>query len=282
MRGEVIPLRPLTLAERLDAAVELLRRNALGLLCAAAVLAVVEQALLYPLRALADVSPPWYFDPYLHHPGFYWLLVATGFGTESAIITVLGGVAARVAVPALTGQGTAPKWPVGRAARLGGLAVLALVIGLGGLLTAAAGLLPWIFWYMFTGLAGPSLVIERRGPFAALGHGIVMVHRGGWRPAGNRLLGYLAWYFIRLALAFGGVAALLFVARLYEVPGRAWVYAASITAWVIVNTVAYAVLGCFDAVLHLENRMRVEGLDIALARTLRRGAPADRILVGGR
>jgi hypothetical protein len=282
LRGEVIPLRPLTLAERLDAAVELLRRNAFGLLCAAAVLAVLEQALLYPLRSLADVSPPWYLDPYLHHPGAFWLLIAAGFGTESAIVTVLGGLAGRVAVPALTGEGTAPKWPVGRGARLGPLAVLALVVGLAGILTAAAGLFPWIFWYMFTGLAAPALVIERRTPFAALGHGIVMVHRGGWRPAGNRLLGYLAWYFIRLALAFGGMWALLFVATFYEVPGRAWVYAASVTAWVVVNTIAYSVLGCFDAVLHLENRMRVEGLDIALTRTLRRGAPTERILVGGR
>jgi hypothetical protein len=278
----VIPLRPLTLAERLDAAVELLRRNALGLLCAAAVLAVLEQGLLYPLQSLADARPPWYLDPYLDHLGYFWLLIAVGLGTESAIVTVMGGLAGRVAVPALTGEGTAPKWPVGRDARLGGLAVLALVVGLGAVLTAAAGLLPWIFWYMFTGLAAPALVIERRGPLGALGHGFVMVHRGAWRPAGNRLLGYLAWFFIRLALAFGGMAALLYVATFYQVPGRAWVYAASITAWVVVNSVTYAVLGCFDAVLHLENRMRVEGLDIALGRTLRRGAPGGRVLAGGR
>ena len=33
---------------------------------------------------------------------------------------------------------------------------------------------------------------------------------------------------------------------------------ASGAAWAAANAIAYAVLGCLDAVLHLENRMRVE------------------------
>lgn len=299
MRAEAIPLRPLTLAERLDAAVELLRRNAVGLISVGAVLALVEQGLLYPLRRLADVSPPFYFDIYLRHLGAYWLLLATGLGTEAAIIAVLGGLAARAAVPALTGRGlggvvgsrgglggavgsragTAPRWLAGRGSRTGPLILVALLVGVGAALTSAAGFVPWFAWYLFTGLAAPALIIERRNPLNALGRSFVMVSRGSLRPGGNRLLGYLAWFFIRLALAIGGVQALLFITQL---DGRGWLYAASITAWVAVNTIAYAVLGCLDAVLHLENRMRVEGLDIALTRALRRGAPTDRILVGER
>jgi hypothetical protein len=279
VRGDVIPLRPLTLAERLDAAVELLRRNAVGLLSVSAVLAVLEQGLLFPLRRLAGVAPPFYVDIYLHHLGAYWLLVATGLGTEAAIIAMLGGLAARAAVPALTGGPAAPRWLGGRGSRLGALVLLALVVGAGAALTAAAGLVPWFAWYVFTGLAAPALIVERRAPFGAVGRSFVMVGRGHLRPGGNRLLGYLAWFFIRLALAIGGVQALLFVAGLR---GSGWLYAASVTAWVVVNTIAYAVLACLDAVLHLENRMRVEGLDIALTRALRRGAPTARILVGDR
>ncbi len=104
-----------------------------------------------------------------------------------------------------------------------------------------------------------------------------MVARGRLRPGGIRLLGYLAWYSIRLALAVGGMAALRLIVHL---PGETWATLASMAGWVIVNTVAYAVLGCLDAVLHLENRMRVEGLDLALGRALRRGVPPGRILAG--
>ena len=116
MPGEVIPLRPLTLAELLDVALELLRRNATGLLGAAAVLAVLEQAALYPLRVAAGVRPANYFD--LDHLytdlGVFWILLATGLGTEMAIIAVLGGLAGRAAVPALVGGDPAPRWLAGR------------------------------------------------------------------------------------------------------------------------------------------------------------------------
>ena len=270
VRGEVIPLRPLTLAELLDCAVELLRRNARALVAASAGLALVEQALLYPLRITAGTVPPNYTDPAEGRLGVFWLLLALGLGTEAAVIALLGGLAARVAVPALVG-GAPP------ARRLGPLLGLAVPVGAGAALTSAAGLLPWVFWYLLTGLAAPALVVERRGPLAALGRSFQMVTRGRWRPGGIRLLGYLAWYAIRVALVLGGTAALRLVVHLH---GPTWTIAVSIIAWTIVNTVAYAVLGCLDAVLHVENRMRVEGLDLALGRALRRGVPPERILTG--
>jgi hypothetical protein len=279
----VIPLRPLTLAEILDAAVELLRRNALGLLTVSVVLAIAEQAALFPLRIAATVTPPWY-EPRLAHLDWYWLLLAVGFGTEGAIIAILGGLAARAAVPALAAgaaHGTAPvtpapRWLAGRGARLGGLTLLAVLVGVGGLLTAAAGLLPWIGWYLFTGLAAPALVAERRGPFSALGRSFSLVARGGLRPGGIRLVGYLAWWLIRLALAAGGLAALQLTDQLTS--GIA-LRLAGVAAWVMVDTVAYAALGCLDAVLHLEARMRVEGLDLALDRAMRQGIPAQQIVL---
>lgn len=278
MRDEVIiPLRPLTMAELLDSALELLRRNARGLLAASAILAAIEQLLLYPVRAVAGAVPP-YYDPFEDRLGAVWLVLAVGLGTETAVIALLGGLAARAAVPALVGGDPAPRWLAGRGSRLGALLVLATLVGAGAALTAAAGLVPWFFWYLFTGLAAPALVIDRLGPVTALGRSFVMVGRGRWRPGGIRLLGYLAWYAIRLALAAGGTAALQLIVHL---PGRTWSMLVTMAAWTIVNTVAYAVLGCLDAVLHVENRMRVEGLDLALGRALRRGVPPDRILAGG-
>lgn len=270
MRGEVIPLRPLTLSEILDAAVELLRRNATRLLATSAGLSLAEGLLLYPFQVLAGVTAPWYF-PHQNRLGQYWLLFATGLGTELAVIAVLGGLAARAAVPAL-------GVVVARHPRqVGGMTVLAVVVGLAGTLTAAAGFLPWIVWYVFSGLAAPILVMERRSPLAALGRSFALVGRGGLRPGAIRLLGYLAWWAIRLALAAGGAAVLQLTG---QVSSRLALGVAGLIAWVVVNTVAYAVLGCLDAVLHLENRMRVEGLDLALGRALRRGLPAEQILVG--
>jgi hypothetical protein len=49
-------------------------------------------------------------------------------------------------------------------------------------------------------------------------------------------------------------------------------------AWLMVNSVAYPVLACLDTVLHVETRMRSEGLDIALQRAVRRGVSADAAL----
>jgi hypothetical protein len=266
----VIPLRPLTLAELLDAAVELLRRNARGLFAVSAVLALTEQGLLFPLRVAAGTVPPNYTHPPGDRLGVFWLLVAVGLGTEAAIVAVLGGLAARAAVPALVGGDPTPP-------RVGALLGLAALVGAGATLTATAGLVPWFLWYLFTGLAAPALVIDRLGPVGALGRSFLMVGRGRWRPGGIRLLGYLAWYAIRVALVTGGFAALRLIVH---VPGRAWLTIAPVIAWVVVDTIAYAVLGCLDAVLHLENRMRVEGLDLALSRALRRGDPPDRILAG--
>src|SRR5436305_1804133 len=142
VRSEVVPLSPLALAEILDAAVELLRRHAARLVGLGAALAVGEQALLYPLRGVAAVSPPLYW-PHLNRLAAYWVLLAVGMGTEVGIIAVLGGIAARRLAPG-------PR-------RLGGLTVLAVVVALGGALTAAAGFLPWIIWYVFTGLAAPAI-----------------------------------------------------------------------------------------------------------------------------
>jgi hypothetical protein len=302
--GEVIPLRPLTLSELLDAAVELLRRNARGLLPVAAGLALAEQVLLYPIRTLAQVEPP-YLSGGSAMVG-YWVLLATGLGTEAAIISVLGGLAARTAVPALVDGPAAPRWLLGRGSRLGSLVGLAALVAPAAAVTSLAGLLvalvapaparaddvlplwfaialtwvfsflPWAVWYLFTGLAAPAVVIERRGPAPALGRSFVMVGRGRLRPGFIRLLGYVAWLAVRLALAAGSLAAL----RLFHVSGLVLPTVLAAGAWALVNAVAYPAIGCLDAVLYLENRMRVEGLDLALARGLRNGVRPERILAG--
>jgi hypothetical protein len=49
-------------------------------------------------------------------------------------------------------------------------------------------------------------------------------------------------------------------------------------AAILVNGLAYPMLGCLDVALHLEARMRCEGLDIQLRGALRRGVSAHTAL----
>jgi hypothetical protein len=318
--GESLPLRPLTVGEVLDAATNLLRRYASQLLIAALVLAMLEQLALYPLRLTAHVAPPWYYPPHIDRLGAYWLMLAAGLGTESVILTLLGGLAARAALGDLLGR--APGRLVGKATRPVPLLLLALLTGSAAFLGAAAAILPWLLWYVYTGLAAPALVIDRRpprtpvvppgapgpgapvpvpgpasgpwaapgqpasparyvplGPFGALGRAMSLVNRSGWRPGGIRLVGYLAWWVIRLALG-AGTWSLVSVFLRDNSPFNGgtvsgWAWLAGMATWTVVNALAYAALGCLDAVLHLDTRMRVEGLDIALSRALRTNRPPE-------
>jgi hypothetical protein len=263
VQSGVLPLRPLTLGELLDAAVALLRGHARVFLAAGAVLAAAEQAVLYPLRAFATTRPP-FFIPYGDRLAPYWLLLAVGFGLEISIIALLGGLTARAAGPALFGE----QIPTRRllapgGSRLGGILLISGVAGLVGTIAALACLVPWFVVYAAVGLAVPALVIDRVGPVRAVTRSAALAVRGGLRAAGVRLTGYIAWWAVRLALGIGSIALLDLAVGGAE-DATLWLVAGA--AWAAVNAVAYPALACLDAVLHLETRMRTEGLDIALSR----------------
>jgi hypothetical protein len=153
--------------------------------------------------------------------------------------------------------------------------VVAAIAGVVATLAALGGLVPWIFVYGLVGLAVPVLVVDRVHPFRAVGRSFVLAGRAGMRGVWVRLAGYLGWLALRLALGFGGIAALDLV-----LPAtRDWLPAASVGVWLVVNAVAYATLACLDAVLYLEVRMRTEGLDLALGRDVRSGRPVDLAMV---
>jgi hypothetical protein len=99
--------------------------------------------------------------------------------------------------------------------------------------------------------------------------------RGGLRAGGVRLAGYLGWWAVRLALGIGSIAVLELTVDPAE-PQTMFLLAA--VAWAAVNTLAYPALACLDAVLHLETRMRTEGLDIALGRARVAGRPSTAAL----
>jgi hypothetical protein len=230
---------------------------------------------LYPLRRSVALAPPFNL-PYTDRLGPAWLAFAAGFGTEAAIIAMLGGLSATAAGPALLGRRLPARAVLaGVRARIPGLLAIAVVAGAASALAALAALLPWIFVYGLIGLAAPALVIDRVNPLRALGRSFALASRAGMRGTWIRLTGYLGWLALRLALGFGGIAALEFLLP----SSRDLLPAASVAVWVVVNALAYATLACLDAVLYLEIRMRTEGLDLALGRDLRRGRPVDLAMV---
>lgn len=298
-----LPLRPLTVGELLDAGISLLRRHPLRLLGLAAALAVAEQLTLLPLRLAVHLVPPQYLPDWWGALGGFWLLLAAGAGTEVVAITLLGAAAARCAVPALLGPAAGGVRRVGPL-RWAALVVLALVLGVGAALGFLLGVLGWIFLIVTTGLIAPVFAVDTRprqgagGPprfpgapgiprptavaapigfWRAVGRGFGLTFRSGLRPGAVRLVNYLAWLLVRLALALGLIYTLR---QVVDIRSPWWLGALAMTAFALADTVAYAAAGCLDAVMHLEARIRLEGLDIAVGSARRRGTPvADALLV---
>jgi hypothetical protein len=280
-RSGVLPLRPLTIAELLDAAVALLRTRAGRLLGAGVAVAFAEQAALWPLRRAADVDIS--YLPGSHRVAPYLLMLALGFTTEPLAIAVLGGIASDAAPSALLGRSAPVRdRPILLRVCVAGVLAAALcgLCWLGPALygwlgrTALLGLVAVPLWPVMYGLVGltvPAVVIEGRNPFAALGRSIRLSVRSGLRVVGVRVLGYLAWLLIRLVLGIGGVAALSLV---IDSPSPTVDNLLMGFAWLVVNGLAYPTLACLDAALLLEIRMRTEGLDIWLSRVLARGVSA--------
>ncbi|MFJ8577113.1 hypothetical protein [Micromonospora sp. NPDC093277] len=269
----VLPRRPLALGELLDSAVLLLRGQARLLIPLAVLLAVGEQLLLYPLRLLADAEPPvWWFDA--GRFGWYWLLLAIGAGTEALIIALLGNPAARGAAAALLGRRAGPVEllrPAG--ARWGATLLSTAAVGLTVCFAGLAGP-AWFAAYGLLGAVVPVLVVDRVPAYRAPWRALTLAVRVGGRFAGIRLLGYLGWWLIRLSIGLGAYYGLQLLG-LFDV--STWALPVATVTWVGVNALAYPALACLDAVLHLETRMRTEGLDIRLSRAPA-GAPEPVLL----
>ncbi|MGC5053544.1 hypothetical protein ACLQ2S_19030 [Micromonospora sp. DT48] len=270
----VLPGRPLTVGELLDSAVLLLRAQAPVLLPFAAVLAAGEQLLLRPLRLAVDATGPLWWPSGLNEFGLFWLLLAFGAATEAMIITLLGNPAARAAAGTLVGRRpTVAELVDPRAARWGATVLLCLVVGAVMLSTSLLGP-TWFLGFALLGAVAPALVVDRVRPVRAITRSATLALRLGVRAAALRVLGYLLWWLIRVGLSCGTFVGLSTLGLIDE----GWTNAVAMLLWAAVNTIAYAALASLDAVVHLETRIRSEGLDIRISRA---PASADLLAVGG-
>jgi hypothetical protein len=276
-------LRPLTTGELLDGAIAVLRTRPGRLVGLGALLGVLEQLLLYPLRSLSDQDIS--LLPATGRLVEFGLLVIAGFATEAMIIATLATVAAGRSGRVLLGRFAPAVQPVRRAGAVAVVVMVGLVVAvtvapfpvvLDGLQAAgfpvawALAIVMWAVPYGLLGLAAPALVVEHRGPASALARSARLAAREGLRVVWIRVLAWASWALVRIGFVLA-VVTLLAVISGGSLPSSTWDRIAISAALVIVNAVAYPVLGCLDTMLLLEGRMRTEGLDISLRWALRRG-----------
>lgn len=263
-----LPLRAMLQGELLDTAVVLFRVRALPLLLIAAPLLAIEQVVLWFAGARS-------LDGFSHFTD-WWRVMAALLACETVIVGLLGAYAGAAAGPALLGRKVSHR-ALFRPMRLFPALVTMILLAVVAAPGAYFGLIGWIAVHGFLGLAGVALVIDRPGwPFGALGRSVVLASRLGWRGFWARQWGFLLWLGIRVALAIGPITFLWKFGLSAVGYFGDWLVLAM---WGLAGTVSCAALACYDAVVLIDTRIRVEGLDIAVRRALANGTDAAQVLV---
>ncbi|MCD0451215.1 hypothetical protein LO762_18720 [Actinocorallia sp. API 0066] len=306
--GGDIPLRPLSAAEMLDAALALLRRSpravlgpAFAVVGAVQLLVTLAAYFLVGGQATGEVTP----HVLLRSFGSQAMLTLAGSVIGSVAVLLLAGAYAPVIARGYFGLGATPRgvWRDVRP-RLGRLLVLALGVPAGVLAVAVLPLLPFIavvgtdgsaalgillavvgfpagfFLVVWLGvatvLAAPALVLERLGPRAALARSWRLVGGQWWRTfmvlALTLLIAFLMGGALRLPFV---VVEMLFFGG--ETGGQA---VAAISVDTLGRIVSTAITTPFQAgviaLMYLDRRHRREGLDLEIQR--RDTVPDDDLL----
>ncbi|MEO3786589.1 glycerophosphoryl diester phosphodiesterase membrane domain-containing protein [Actinocorallia sp. B10E7] len=293
--GGEIPLRPLSVSETLDAALAVLRRSPRAVLGPAAAMVSVLQILLtvtgYFFIGGSDEYTPGLL---LRSVGGQLTLAGIGAVGSALVVLVLAGLLAPVIARSSFGQPVAFRgvWRDARP-RLGGLAAVAAVLGLGVPLLGALVLTPFVVvaggggptplavllgvlgfplmlvvavWlYTRYVLAAPAVVLERRGVRAALATSARLVGGQWWRTFLLLLLTAVLTAFMGMILQVPFlVGGMLF----FGMEPEGWQAVAALAVETLGQIVSLTVVAPFDAaviaLLYLDRRHRREGLDLEL------------------
>ena len=191
--------------------------------------ALVEQAMLFPLRRLADVDRT--FLPADDRLAAFGVLIVVGFVTEVLAIAILGGDRLGQAPQALLGPAAPLRAAPRRGPMLAGALLAALIaaasawafvvlpvpLQVGGLvLSPPPDRWPcWPLCYGLIGLATPAVVHRRLGPLRALRRSIVLsLPHAVCGRSGSGVLGYAVWFVIRLGLSLAAIGIVDLLLRL--------------------------------------------------------------------
>lgn len=260
------PLRPLGTAEILDGAVRAVRRNPAAAFAMAVPLAVVRTT---GFAAFEIASYHWSdagVTQQLVH-----MVISAIFGT------MLAGLLAPVFSADVLGSriGAGAAWQQARGSVVA-LVALVLVVAaaqeLGVVALFVGGAWLWGIW----AVAGPALVVERLGPFAALGRSFQLTRTSFWRVWGIRTLRWVLTNVLALliTLPFSALAVAVTGTDVSNISSLGineptlFVVIVSIGA-VLALSVTSPISAAVDSLLYADLRMRREGMDLVLATAVR-------------
>lgn len=282
----VVPLRPLGLGELLDGAIKIIRRYPKPTLGMSAVIAVVVTILnvLFVLTLDTDLS-----------------LTAESDGTSAQLNDALasnasavpGGLVSYLAGVVLTGMLVAVvgRAVLGQAATMGevwtavrprllpllglsllsgllivapiALGVLAIVLaGPFGVLVLLPGIAATVYLYVRLSLSAAALVLEKTGVVVALRRSGVLVRGSWWRVCGILIVTFI------IGAVLSGIFTFPVLAAVGIASFRSGDTTALLVATQVASGLASIVVAPFSAgvaaLLYVDQRMRKEGLDVAL------------------
>ncbi|MEO3936106.1 glycerophosphoryl diester phosphodiesterase membrane domain-containing protein [Dermatophilaceae bacterium Soc4.6] len=301
----IIPLRPLSVADLLDGAAKHVRRSPGPILGATLVTVALACAPAVIVAGLVS-SGSWYSGAGLGSvasaPEAAGLLLF--LGVSYAVLVLCGALAVPVS-RAVMGQPTTTRetWTevrprlwrllvldamllvVAVLPGLGAVVALTLVADAPGGVVVASGVLAlvatlgWVALVVWrTGLAGPVLVLERRGVRAALRRSWSLSRRGFWRIAGSMTvvsaIAGLVFGVLGLVLGLVTVAVVAVVGYDNTAFDVALLLGTNLTT-LVASAVVTPFVGSAVALLYVDARMRREGFDVTLQRAAS-GAPGLR------
>jgi hypothetical protein len=258
--GRAAPLRPLGVAEILDGAVRLVRRNGRGALAISAPFAVLRAGIagLLAYATLGSTSAATLSVLGSLVFGVFFGTVLTGLLTPMFSSDLLG--------TRISGRDSLRR--VGM--RAWALLVLALVVtvaeGAGLAALVVGGVWLWGIW----AVAAPAMVVERTGVLDALRRSARLVSRTFWRVWGVRVVGWLLVSVLNLLITLPFQVLASYVVSYNPFDAGTSVHHAGLyvaitsVGGVLAVTLLAPVSSAIDVLLYTDLRMRKEGMDIVM------------------
>ncbi|MFH8728091.1 hypothetical protein [Streptomyces termitum] len=305
-RPGVIPLRPLTVGEMLEASITTLRRYWRVVLPVTVSVSVFTQAALVPIqRHLGvgqpvlhpDASPAEQMDAaseylrsaFVSYAPSMLISIAAGVFTAAMLTVVLSrAVLGRPVTLGEAWREASPRLPALLLLSLAlpvGAAALSLVAMAPGLLLGGAGGVLLAFlggtgaflvstWLLIRfSLASPALMLERQGIVAALKRSAKLVRGAWWRVFGITLLTQLliVLFTVLLTIPFTAVAFSIGGVDVTDLAAsgfeKSWTYLIVMgIGGVVAGALTYPVAAGVTVLLYVDQRIRREALDLELSK----------------
>jgi hypothetical protein len=286
-RPGAVPLRPLAVGELLDAAMTVIRAHPGPTLGLGAIVMTAQMALTLPVHMFTQSVS----SPILGLSGggsasttFGIAGLLISYALAALITTLCGGVASAFAAvtvgEAVLGRpiSAGSVWRQVRP-RLWAVAGLSLILGIASGIGALALGIGWLFVLVVAAVAMPVLLLEHAGILTALKRSWQLTITSFGRVLLIRLLAVVIATLLTMVLGglFSAAGQLVLTANpdadtLLQFAGVFLIGLGEMSAGLVV----VPFLGCVEALLYIDRRMRAEGLDIELGHQARTAPAAFR------